>query len=315
MSREQRVALVERKHRRLSMARQCRLLGLTRSTVYYHKRLTPEADLALMAAMDKQYLRTPFFGSRRMQAWLQAQGQCVNRKRVRRLMHLMGLEALYQRPRTTTANAADPKHPYLLRGMAITRPDQVWASDITYIPMAHGFLYLVAIMDWYSCYQRGFWRYILAWRLSNTLASAFCPALRVGYYVDALEEALSKGTPEIFNTDQGSQFTGEAFTRLLTERDIRISQDGKGRYLDNIFVERLWRSVKYEEVYLKAYSQVLEARAGIGSYLAFYNGERPHQALGYRTPEEVYRSGHAAREAGPSLSLASILSDSWGPPH
>ena len=160
--------------------------------------------------------------------------------------------------------------------------------------MAHGFLYLVAIMDWYS-------RYVLAWRLSNTLASAFC--------VDALEEALSKGTPEIFNTDQGSQFTCEAFTRLLTERDIRISQDGKGRYLDNIFVERLWRSVKYEEVYLKAYSQVLEARAGIGSYLAFYNGERPHQALSYRTPEEVYRSTRTTTAVGPSLNLASILSN------
>jgi len=294
MSREQRVALVERKHRRLSMARQCRLLGLTRSTVYYHNRPTPEADLALMAAMDKQYLRTPFFGSRRMQAWLQAQDQRVNRKRVRRLMHLMGLEALYQRPRTTTANAADPKHPYLLRGMAITRPDQVWAADITYIPMAHGFLYLVALMDWHS-------RYVLAWRLSNTLDSVFC--------VDALEDALGKGGPEIFNTDQGSQFTSAAFTGLLKEREIRISQDGKGRYRDNIFVERLWRSVKYEEVYLKAYSQVLEARAGIGSYLMFYNEERPHQALGYRTPGEVYRSGQAAREAGPSLSLASILSN------
>lgn len=294
MSREQRVALVERKHRRLSMARQCRLLGLTRSTVYYHKRPTPEEDLALMAAMDKQYLRTPFFGSRRMQAWLQAQGQQVNRKRVRRLMHLMGLEALYQRPRTTTASAADPKHPYLLRGMVITRPNQVWAADITYIPMAHGFLYLVALMDWHS-------RYVLAWRLSNTLDSAFC--------MDALEDALSKGAPEIFNTDQGSQFTSAAFTGLLKEREIRISQDGKGRYRDNIFVERLWRSVKYEEVYIKAYSQVLEARAGIGSYLMFYNEERPHQALGYRTPGEVYRSGQAAKEAGPSLSLASILSN------
>ena len=294
MSRGERVALVERRHQRLSVARQCRLLGLTRSTVYHHKRATPEADLALMTALDRQYLETPFFGSRRMQAWLQAQGQRVNRKRVQRLMRLMGLEALYQRPRTTQPNPAAPKHPYLLRGLTITRQDQVWAADITYIPMARGFLYLVVVMDWYS-------RHVLAWRLSNTLDSSFC--------VDALEEALSKGVPEIFNTDQGSQFTSAVWLHLLAERNIRISQDGKGRYLDNIFVERLWRSLKYEEVYLKAYSQVGEARVGIGSYLAFYNEARPHQALGYRTPGEVYRSERAAEKVGPSLNLASILSD------
>ena len=293
MSREQRQGLVERRHRRLPITRQCQLLGISRSTLYYQKQPTQEADLALMAAMDRQYLQTPFFGSRRMHAWLQTQGQRVNRKRVRRLMQLMGLEALYQRPRTTLPNAAAPKHPYLLRGLAVTRPDQVWAADITYIPMAHGFLYLVAIMDWYS-------RYVLAWRLSNTLDSAFC--------VDALEEALSKATPEIFNTDQGTQFTCEAFTGVLKEHGVQISQDGKGRYRDNIFVERLWRSVKYEEVYLKAYSQVLEARAGLGSYLAFYNGDRPHQALKYRTPEEVYRSARTTT-AGPSLNLASFLSN------
>ncbi len=294
MSREQRQGLVERRRRRLSITRQCQLLGVSRSTLYYEKRPTQETDLALMAAIDRQYLQTPFFGSRRMQAWLQTQGPCVNRKRVRRLMHLMGLEALYQRPRTTQSNAAAPQYPYLLRGLPITRPDQVWAADITYIPMAHGFLYLVAIMDWYS-------RYVLAWRLSNTLDSAFC--------VDALEEALSKGTPETFNTDQGTQFTCEAFTGVLKERGVQISQDGKGRYLDNIFVERLWRSVKYEEVYLKVYSQVLEARVGIGSYLAFYNGERPHQALSYRTPAEVYRSVRTTIAVGPSLNTASFLSN------
>ena len=294
MSRAQRQGLVERRHRRLSITHQCQLLGVSRSTLYYRKRPTPEADLALMAAMDRQYLQTPFFGARRMQAWLQAQGQHVNRKRVRRLMRLMGLEALYQRPRTTQPNAAAPKHPYLLRGLPVTRPDQVWAADITYIPMAHGFLYLVVILDWYS-------RYVLAWRLSNTLDSTFC--------VDALDEALSKGTPEIFNTDQGSQFTGAAWLQPLAERDIQVSQDGKGRYLDNIFVERLWRSLKYEEVYLKAYSQVLEARVGIGSYLAFYNEGRPHQALKYRTPGEVYRSTRTSIAVGPSLSLASLLSN------
>ena len=294
MSWEQRQGLVERRHHCLSITRQCQLLGISRSTLYYQKQPTPEADLALMAAMDRQYLQTPFFGARRMQAWLQAQGQQVNRKRIRRLMHLMGLEALYQRPRTTKPDATAPKYPYLLRGLPITRPDQVWAADITYIPMAHGFLYLVVIMDWYS-------RYVLAWRLSNTLDSAFC--------VDALEEALSKGTPEIFNTDQGSQFTSAAWLKPLTERDIRISQDGKGRYLDNIFVERLWRSLKYEEVYLKAYSHVLEARAGIGGYLAFYNEDRPHQALKYRTPGEVYRPTRRTQVVGPSLNLASLLSN------
>jgi len=201
-----------------------------------------------MATMDRQYLAAPFFGSRRMQAWLQAQGHQVSRKRVRRLMRRMGLEALYQRPRTSIGSPAAPQYPYLLWGLTITPPDQVWAADITYIPMAKGFLYLVVIMDWQS-------RCVLAWRLSNTLDSAFC--------VDALEEALSRGKPEIFNTDQGAQFTSEAFTALLRERGIQISHDGKGRYIDNIFVERLWRSLKYEEVYLKAYAQVAEARVGI----------------------------------------------------
>lgn len=294
MSRERRRGIVERSHPRLSVARQCKLLGISRSSVYYRRKPTPQTDLELMAAMDRQYLETPYFGSRRMQAWLQAQGHCVNRKRVRRLMRAMGLEAIYQRPRTSRPSPAAPKYPYLLRGMAVTRPEQVWAADVTYIPMAKGFLYLVVVMDWHS-------RCVLAWRLSNTLDSAFC--------LDALEEALSRGTPEIFNTDQGTQFTSEAFTGLLKRHGVQISQDGKGRFMDNIFVERLWRSLKYEEVYLKAYQQVPEARVGIGRYLWRYNEQRPHQALRYRTPAEVYRSGKATEEAGLSLKSPLQLSN------
>ena len=266
---------MERRNGRLSMARQCQLLCVSRSSVYYRRKPMLQSNLELMAAMDRQHLATPYFGSRRTQAWFQNQEQHINRKRVRRLMHLMGLEAIYQRPRTTTSSPAAPKYPYLLRGLNITKPDQVWAADITYIPMARGFLYLVVIMDWHS------WC-VLAWRLSNTLDSAFC--------VDALEEALSKGTPGIFNTDQGSQFTSEAFTSVLKRHGVRISMDGKGRYRDNIFVERLWRSLKYEEVYLKAYQYGREARTGIGEYFRFYNNLRPHQALGYRTPAEVFAS-------------------------
>lgn len=294
MSRERRRGLVERCHRQLSVARQCKLVGISRSSVYYKRKPTPQGDLDLMMAMDRQYLAAPYFGSRRMQAWLQAQGHLTGRKRVRRLMRVMGLEAIYQRPRTSKGSPAAQRHPYLLRGMEITRPDQVWAADITYIPMSRGFLYLVVIMDWHS-------RCVLAWRLSNTLDSAFC--------VDALEEALNRGKPEVFNTDQGTQFTGEAFTGLLKEQGIQISHDGKGRYLDNIFVERLWRSLKYEEVYLKAYNQVPEARVGIGRYLWFYNEQRPHQALRYRTPAEVYRSTATSQEAGLSLNGAPKLSN------
>jgi putative transposase len=235
-----------------------------------------------MKLIDQQYLERPFYGSRRMTAFLKNQGYCVNRKRVRRLMAIMGLRAIYRRPRTSQPASGHKVYPYLLRGMEITRPNQVWASDITYIPMARGFLYLVAIMDWYS-------RYVLAWRLSNTLDADFC--------IEALEEALEKGAPEIFNTDQGSQFTSQAFTGLLEHHGVRVSMDGKGRYTDNLFIERLWRSLKYEEVYLKAYSGGKEARLGIGSYLNFYNQERPHQSLGYRTPAEVFMS--ANYEASP----------------
>ena len=280
MSRERRRGMIDRRHQMLSTVRQCTLLGISRASVYYRPRGPSRKDLALMKQIDQQYLATPFYGSRRMRAWLSRQGQSVNRKRVRRLMRTMGLQAIYRRPRTSKPGPRHKVYPYLLGGMEITRPDQVWAADITYIPMAKGFLYLVAIMDWYS-------RHVVAWRLSNTLDADLC--------VEALEEALSKGTPEVFNTDQGSQFTGEAFTGLLEQHGVRISMDGKGRYADNILLERLWRTVKYEEVYLKAYSNGREARAGLDAYFHFYNNQRPHQALGYRTPAEVHSASSGER--------------------
>ena len=273
MSRRQRLALVDRQHPQFSVVRQCSLLGISRSSVYHQSTTVSQEDLELMAQLDRQYLKTPFYGSRKMTAWLRVQGHRVNRKRVRRLMRVMGLEAIYRRPNTSKPAPEHKIYPYLLRGVAVHRVNQVWTADITYIPMAKGFLYLVAIMDWHS-------RYVLSWRLSNTMDVDFC--------VEALQEALSQGQPEIFNTDQGSQFTSQAFTGLLLEQGIQVSMDGKGRYLDNIFVERLWRSLKYEEVYLKAYQTGTEARQGIDTYLDFYNRERPHQALGYRTPGQVF---------------------------
>ena len=226
-----------------------------------------------MALIDRLYLATPFFGARKIAVCLRSQGYIVNRKRVRRLMRLMGIRAIYRRPRTSKPGKGNQIYPNLLTGLKVTRPNQVWAADITYIPMAKGFLYLVAIIDWYS-------RYVLSWRLSNTPDADFC--------VEALEEALRKGTPEIFNTDQGSQFTGDEFTGLLKKHGIKISMDGKGSYNDNLFIERLWRTVKYEEVYLRAYQNGGEARVSLGNYFRFYNAERPHQALGYQTPAEVY---------------------------
>jgi putative transposase len=253
------------------------LLAVPHSSVY---RKPPEAsaeDLAIMAQIDRQYLARPYYGSRRMAAWLATQGHVVNRKRVQRLMRLLALVAIYQRPNTSKPAPENRVYPYLLGGLAIERVNQVWCADITYIPMAKGFLYLVVIMDWVS-------RAVLAWQLSNTLDAAFC--------VEALEEALSKyGRPEIFNTDQGSQFTSDDFTGTLKEHAITISMDGKGRCMDNVFVERLWRSLKYEEVYLNAYATVAEAKVGIGAWLDFYNEERPHQSLGYRTPRQIYQEG------------------------
>ena len=248
MSPVRRREMVDRKHPKLPIVRQCALLGVSRSSIYYRPKAASEEDLSLMREMDRQYLETPFYGSRRMKAWLERQGIAVSRKRVQRLMRTMGLRAIYRRPSTSRRSPEHPVYPYLLRNARITRPNQVWAADITYLPMARGFLYLVVIMDWHS-------RYVVAWRLSNTLEAGFC--------AEALEEALGKGKPEVFNTDQGSQFTSWEFTQVLQDRGVRISMDGKGRYQDNIFVERLWRTVKYEEVYLKAYANVLEAQRGL----------------------------------------------------
>lgn len=252
----------------MSIARQCELLDLARSTWYYQVQGERRENLALMRAIDEQYLKTPFYGSRKIAALLG-----VSRKRIQRLMRLMGLEAIYPKRRTTWPAAGHKVYPYLLRDVKVIRPDQVWASDITYIPLKHGFLYLVAILDWFS-------RYVVSWRLSNTLEVGFC--------IDALDEALQCGQPEIFNSDQGSQFTASAFTSRLETRGVAISMDGRGRALDNVFVERLWRTVKYEEVYLKDYADGWEAEASLQEYFQFYQHERIHQALGYRTPAAVY---------------------------
>jgi putative transposase len=257
----------------LSVRRQCELLGLNRSTWYYEPVPESAANLALMRRIDEQYLRRPYYGSRRMTVWLRGEGEEVNRKRVQRLMRLMGLEAIYPKPRTTLPGAGHKIYPYLLRNVAVTRPNQVWSTDITYVPLRCGFLYLTAILDWYS-------RYVLAWRLSNSLDVEFC--------LEALEEALGQAHPEIFNSDQGVQFTSREFTGRLESAAVAISMDGRGRALDNVFVERLWRSVKYEEVYLHDYATGVECHAGLSSYLRFYCEERPHQSLDYRTPAEVY---------------------------
>jgi putative transposase len=257
-------------HPALSIARQCELLGLPRSTWYYAPTGETAQNLALMRSIDELYLKWPFYGSRRM-----ARELGLNRKRVQRLMRTMGIEAVYPKPRTTRSAAGHKIYPYLLRDLAIVRPDQVWASDITYVPMRHGFLYLVAVMDWYS-------RCVLAWRLSNTLEGSFC--------IEALEEALTVGQPEIFNTDQGSQFTATAFVGRLQSAGVAVSMDGRGRALDNVFVERLWRSVKHEEVYLKDYTDGWQAENGLAAYFRFYCERRIHQSLGYRTPAAVYRA-------------------------
>jgi putative transposase len=262
--------MIDRTQPRLSIRRQCELLAVSRSGLYYEPEPTDVEQLATMRRIDEIHLKHPFYGSRKIGLELRMEGREANRKRVQRLMRLMGLEALAPKPNTSTPHPDHPKYPYLLRGLVVSRVNQVWSTDITYIPMRKGFVYLVAIMDWYS-------RRVLAWRLSNTMDSSFC--------VEALEQALKRfGKPKIFNTDQGAQFTAEAFLKPLRERGIAISMDGKGRCLDNIFVERLWRSLKYEEVYLHAYDNAAEARAGIGRYFDFYNRERPHQALGYQTP-------------------------------
>lgn len=262
----------------LAVSRQCELAGVTRSWVYAPRReeVLDELDLELLGLIDAEYTRRPFYGTRRMVIALAKQGHTVNRKRVQRLMRVLGLVGMAPGPATSRPHPEHKIYPYLLRGMEIVRPNQVWSSDITYIRLEHGFAYLVAVVDWYS-------RRVLSWRVSNTLEAGFC--------VDCLEEALrGHGKPEIFNTDQGSQFTSEAFTGVLLEAGIAISMDGRGRALDNIFVERLWRSVKHEDIYLKGYATLPELLLGLTEYFAFYNGERPHQGLSNRTPDAVYRS-------------------------
>jgi putative transposase len=279
-SREHERTLIEVGHPALSVRRQCELLGLSRSSLYYEPAGETVENLRLMRRIDEQYTARPFYGSRRMTRWLIERGEEVNRKRVQRLMRAMGLEAIYPKPRLSAAGKGHKVYPYLLRGVTIERADQVWSTDITYVPMTTGFMYLAAVIDWFS-------RYVIAWRLSNTLDGAFC--------TEMLEEALRSGKPEVFNTDQGVQFTAEAFTGRLESAGVAVSMDGRGRALDNVFVERLWRSVKYEDIYIQGYDTVPELHGGLGRYFGFYNDERLHQSLGYRTPATVYREARATR--------------------
>ena len=274
MSRERRKEKVEPEHPGLSIAKQCKLLEISRSSWYYAAVGESEENLKLMELMDKQFLETPYYGARQMARYLRRQGYRVNRKRTRRLMQKMGLMAIYQKPNTSKPHPEHKIYPYLLRGMEIQVPNDVWCADVTYVPMRRGFLYLVAVMDWHS-------RKILSWRLSNTLDADFCVA--------ALKEALAKyGKPAVFNTDQGSQFTSFDFTQTLRDADVKISMDSKGRWMDNIMIERLWRSLKYECIYLNAYETGSEARKGIGDWIRRYNMECPHSSLDDRTPYEAY---------------------------
>lgn len=266
-------ATVEPEHSSIPISRQCELLGLARSSFYYEPQPETEQNLRLMGMIDKQYTDTPFYGVRRMTAWLATQGEQVNVKRVRRLMKKMGIEAIYPKPNLSKSQDNVRKYPYLLKEEEIVAPNQVWSTDITYIQLPKGFVYLTAVIDWHS-------RYVLSWELSNTMDITFC--------LSVLEKALAQNTPKIFNTDQGSQYTSLAFTGRLEEKGIAVSQDGKGRALDNIFVERLWRTVKYEEVYLKGYTSVQQALEELEKYFDFYNNVRLHQSLGYQTPAAVH---------------------------
>jgi len=265
--------MIEPGHDRISLERQCALVGLPRASFYYRPRPITALEELLMRLIDEVYTRCPFYGVRRITAWLRRQGHEINPKRVRRLMRRMGLEALYPKRRLSIPAPGQTKCPYLLRDVTVVRPDQAWCTDITYVRITGGFVYLTAIMDWHS-------RYVLSWEISTSMDTRFC--------IMALDRALAKATPEIFNSDQGSQFTSTEFAGRLTKAGVMISRDGRGRVFDNIFVERLWRSVKYEEVYLKAYESVKQAKESLGSYFRFYNTERLHEALGYRTPLEVY---------------------------
>ena len=260
-------------HPAISQRRQCQLLGLNRTTFYRQQAGETPLNLALMHLIDEEYTRAPFYGYRKLAIRLQQRGYAVNRKRVLRLMRTMGLQAVYPRPRTSIPDQQHKKYPYLLRDLEVTRPNQVWSADITYVPMPLGFMYLVAVIDWFS-------RFVLAWQLSNTLDGLFC--------LDALRLALQGGQPDIFNTDQGAQFTAHAFTDELETAGIRISMDGRGRAFDNIFVERLWRTVKYEDIYLKGYATVPALESGLEDYFQFYNYQRPHQSLDYRVPADAY---------------------------
>jgi putative transposase len=283
MSVERRRALIEPGHGQLSIVRQCELVSISRSSFYYQPVGETAENLALMRLIDAQFLETPWYGSRQMARHLRRAGHEVGRKRVRRLMGVMGLVPIYQRPRTTVPHPEHRIYPYLLHDLAVERPNQVWCADITYIPMRRGFLYLVAVMDWAT-------RKVLAWRVSNTMDVAFC--------VEAVQEALARfGCPEIFNTDQGSQFTSSEFTDVLRAADVRISMDGRGRWVDNVFIERLWRSLKYECVYLHAFETGSELRAGLLRWIGYYNTGRPHSTLGGRTPDEAYGTGMMERLA------------------
>jgi putative transposase len=264
----------------LSVRRQCELLGLSRSSLYYEPGGEAAEDLRLMRSIDEQYTARPFYGSRRMSIRLNERGEGVNRKRVRRLMRVMGLEAIYPKPRLSLAGKGHRIYPYLLRDVTVERRDQVWSTDITYVPMASGFMYLAAVIDWFS-------RYVIAWRLSNTLDGPFCLGM--------LEEALRGGRPEVFNTDQGVQFTAAAFTGRLEAAGVAVSMDGRGRALDSVFVERLRRTVKYEDIYIQGYDTVPGLHRGLARYFALYNDERPHQSLDYRTPAAVYRGSEVER--------------------
>jgi putative transposase len=265
--------LIESDHPALSVRRQCELLGLGRSSLYYQPAAETVENLRLMRLIDEEYTAHPFLGSRRLTKWLTERGEAVNRKRVQRLMRVMGLEAIYPKPKLSASGRGHRIYPYLLRDVRIEQPDQVWSTDITYVPLAQGFMYLAAILD-------GFSRYVVSWRLSNTLDGSFC--------LEMLEEALGRGRPEVFNTDQGVQFTSAAWTGRLESVGVAVSMDGRGRCLDNVFVERLWRTVKYEDVYLWRYEGVPQLRQGLGRYFSYYNEERLHQALDYRTPAVVY---------------------------
>jgi putative transposase len=286
---------INARYRKISIRRQCKLLGLSRSSYYYRPRFMPRTlknrllpvletkkNLRLMKRIDELYMAHPFYGSRNMTVVLKREGHRVNRKRIQRLMRLMGIQAIYPKPRLSIGGKDHKIYPYLLKNLTIDRVDQVWCADITYIRLAHGFVYLVAIMDWYS-------RRVLSWRLSNTLDTEFC--------LEALEEALEHGKPEIFNTDQGCQFTSESFTGRLKKAGIQISMDGRGRVFDNILIERLWRTLKYQDIYIKDYKTVMELSVGLDAYFQFYNNEKPHQSLENRTPSMVYYSYEYQRTA------------------